>query len=282
MTSLPREFRKTPLILLSCIAVLAIGIGGATAAFSALYTIVLRPLSYPNPQQLVAVHSQFPRLQMDHSGVSPLDYLDLRQHKDLFSDAGAFFYLDLSRTGQLHAEKVNALAITSSLLTSFGVRPQIGRSFQPVEEQPGGPHVALLSDAYWKSTFGGDPNILRRSLELNGERYSVVGVMPRSFTFPNDVTQMWVPVVFKPSWLGHGGRQNVFLACTHVYRTASHSNRQHAVSISSAVMPPSPIAPTTPSTSRAGNTSSLRSGRKTIHRCRCGRGSCFGPSLFCL
>jgi len=77
MTSLPREFRKTPLILLSCIAVLAIGIGGATAAFSALYTIVLRPLSYPNPQQLVAVHSQFPRLQMDHSGVSPLDYLDL-------------------------------------------------------------------------------------------------------------------------------------------------------------------------------------------------------------
>ena len=203
MTLLFRQFRKTPLILLSCIAVLAIGIGGTTAAFSALYTVVLRPLPYPNPQQLVAIHSQFPRLQMNHLGVSPLDYLDLRQDKDLFSDAGAFFYLDLSRTGQIHAEKVNALAITSSLLTTFRVRPQIGRYFRPVEEQPGGPHVVLLSYAYWQSAFGRDPNILHRSLELNGERYSVVGVMPRSFVFPNDVTQMWVPVVFKPRSQAH-------------------------------------------------------------------------------
>ncbi len=211
MRLLFRQFRKTPLILLSSVAVLAVGIGGASAAFSALYTVVLRPLPYAKPQQLVAVHSQFPQLQMDHLGVSPLDYLDLRRHKDLFSDAGAFFYLDLSRTGLSHAGKVNALAITSSLLTTFGVRPQIGRSFQPVEEQPGGPHVVLLSDAYWRSAFGHDPNILHGSLELNGERYSVIGVMPRSFAFPNEVTQMWVPVVFKPNWLSHGGRQNVFL-----------------------------------------------------------------------
>lgn len=211
MTLLPRQFRKAPLTLLSCIAVLSIGVGGATAAFSALYTVVLRPLPYLNPQQLVAVHSQFPRLQMDRLGVSPLDYLDLRQHKDLFSDAGAFFYLDLSRTGQRHAEKVNALAITSSLLTTFSVRPEIGRSFQRVEELPGGPHVVLLSHAYWQSAFGRDPNILRRSLELDGERYSVIGVMPPSFAFPNEVTQMWVPVVWRPSWLGHGGRQSVFL-----------------------------------------------------------------------
>lgn len=214
MTLLTRQFRKNPLTLLSCTAVLAIGIGGATAAFSALYTVVLCPLPYPNPQQLVAVHSKFPRLQMDRLGVSPLDYLDLRQHKELFSEAGGFFYLDLSRTGQPHAEKVNALAITSSLLTTFGVRPHIGRSFQPIEEQPGGPHVVLISDGYWQSAFGRDPNILQRSLELNGERYSVVGVMPRSFAFPNEVTQMWVPVVFKPSWLGPHGRQNVFF---HMY-----------------------------------------------------------------
>jgi predicted permease len=219
MTSLTRGFRQSPLTLLSCIAVLAIGIGGATAAFSALYTVVLRPLPYPNAQQLVAVHSQFPRLHMDHWGVSPLDYLDLRRHGELFSDAGAFFYLDLSRTGQPHAEKVNALAITSSLLTTIGVRPQIGRSFQPAEEQPGGPHVVLISDAYWHSAFGRDPNILHRSLELNRERYSVIGVMPRSFAFPNDVTQMWVPVVFKSSWLGHRGRQNVFL---HMYARLQH------------------------------------------------------------
>lgn len=188
-------------------------------------------------------------------GVSPLDYVDLRQHKNLFSDAGTFFYLDLSRTGQSHAEKVNALAITSSLLTTLDVRPQIGRSFQAVEECPGGAHVVLISDGYRQSAFGRDPNILQRSLELNGERYSVIGVMPRSFAFPNDITQMWVPAVSEASWLGPGGRQNVFLRMYARLQNGVTLNKRHVVSISSAGEPLSHIEPTIPSTSQAGNTS---------------------------
>jgi hypothetical protein len=100
---------------LSSIAVLALGIGGTTAAFSALYAVALRPLPYPKAQELVVVYSQFPRLQMNRLGVSPLDYLDLRKMNHAFSDAGAFFYLDLSRTGIDHAEKVNAVATTTSM-----------------------------------------------------------------------------------------------------------------------------------------------------------------------
>src|SRR5579875_2385639 len=93
-----RQFQKAPLIFLSSIAVLALGIGGTTAVFSALYAVALRSLPYSKSQELVVVHSQFPRLQMNRLGISPLDYLDLRKFKQLFSDAGAFFYLDLSRT----------------------------------------------------------------------------------------------------------------------------------------------------------------------------------------
>ena len=206
-----RQFRKAPLPVCASIAVLAIGIGGASAAFSALYAVVLRPLPYPNPDQLVVVHSRFPRLQMDGLGVSPLDYLDLRQDKHLFSDAGAFFFLDLSRTGIAHAEKVNAIAVTASMFKTLGAHPQLGRYFTPVEERMGGPHVVILSHTYWQSAFGSDPNALGKTIRLNGEPYSIIGVMPRSFAFPNAVTQMWVPAVFKQAWLGHLGRQNVFL-----------------------------------------------------------------------
>ncbi|MGH9693120.1 MAG: hypothetical protein ACRD5Z_03175 [Bryobacteraceae bacterium] len=84
---------------MTCVLVLALGLGGATAAFSALYSVVLRPLPYPDPDALVAVHSQFPRLQMPKLGVSTPDYHDLGRYRRLFSNAGVFFHLDLSRTG---------------------------------------------------------------------------------------------------------------------------------------------------------------------------------------
>ncbi len=209
-----RQFRQMPLLVLSCIGILAIGVGGTTAAFSALYAVALHPMPYTNPKQLVAVHSQFPRLQLNRLGVSPLDYLDLSEYKDLFSQTGAFFYLDLSRTGMRHAEKVNAVATTTSMFKTLGVLPTAGRYFLPVEERTGGLHVVILGEAYWQAAFSRDPHVLQKTIQLNGERYSVIGVMPRSFTFPNDATEMWVPTVFKPEWLGHLGRQNVFL---HMY-----------------------------------------------------------------
>lgn len=180
--------------------------------FSALYSVVLRPLPYPDPDALVAVHSQFPRLQMPKLGVSPPDYRDLGQYRRLFGDAGAFFYLDLSRTGVAHPRKVNAVAATASLFETLGVKPAFGRYFTSVE------HAVLLSDAYWRAAFGGDRQIAGKTIQLNGESYAVVGVMPPSFRFPNSVTQMWVPAMFEARQLVGAGRQNVFL---HMYARLS-------------------------------------------------------------
>ena len=128
-----------------------------------------------------------------------------------FRSSGVFFYLDLSRTGIAPPQKVNAVAVTTSLFETLGVNPAIGRYFTPSEQEPGGPHAVVLSEAYWRAEFGQDRRIFDKTIQLNGEPYSVVGVMPDSFRFPNSVTQMWVPIAFKPSQLAGAARQNVFL-----------------------------------------------------------------------
>lgn len=189
-----RQLRRNPILPLTCIAVLAFGLGANTAVFSALYKVVLKPLPYPHPEQLVAVHDAFPGLGVGRTQSSVVDYVDLRQHRELFSEAGVYYFLDLTRTGVERPEKVNAIAMTSSLLRTFGVPPLMGRFFNADEEALHGPHAVIIGEAYWRATFGADPQILTRSLQLDGETYPIVGVMPASFLFPTLPTQMWVPL----------------------------------------------------------------------------------------
>jgi putative ABC transport system permease protein len=191
---------------LTCVAVLALGLAAATAVFSALYSTILKPLPYPEPDRLVVVHNRFP--QLPRMGTSPLDYVELREHRELFSNAGAYYFLDLTRTGIERPVKVNAIAVTSSLFDTLGVHPLFGRTFTTDEERPQGPRAVILGERYWRSELAGDPDILNRTLQLDGQLYQIAGVMPQSFAFPNDVTQMWVPIAFRQDQLTH---QQVFL-----------------------------------------------------------------------
>jgi putative ABC transport system permease protein len=188
------------------VAVLAFGLAASTAVFSVLYWTILKPLPYPEPDRLVAVHNRFP--QLPRLGTSPVDYVELREHHELFSNAGAYYFLDLTRTGIERPVKVNVIAVTSSLFDTLGVRPLLGRTFSAAEERPHGPRAVILGERYWREQFSGDPEILSRALQLDGELYQVAGVMPQSFNFPNDVTEMWVPIAFRQDQLTH---QNVFL-----------------------------------------------------------------------
>jgi predicted permease len=206
-----RQARKRALFSAACIAVLALGLGANTAIFSVLYSAVFQPLPYRDPGQLVAVHNRFPLLNLPRLGTSSLDYLDLREHRELFADAGAYYYLDLNRTGIDIPVKVNAVAATSSLFRTLGVQPLLGRLFNVQEQRYHGPHAVILSEDYWRTAFGADPEILNRSLLLDGELYPVIGVMPGWFQVPNNVTQMWAPVAFSPRQLEPGARQNHYL-----------------------------------------------------------------------
>jgi predicted permease len=202
-----RELRHKPGFSAVVILTLALGLGATTAVFSELYTTILKPLPYPYPEQLVAVHN----LNLGRRDTSAFDYLDLSQRRDLFSDVGLDYFQDFSRTGVDHAKKVNDVAITSSMFRTLGVKPLIGRTFSPEEERFEGPRAVILSETYWRDAFGADPGILRRSIELDNEKYQIVGVMPRSFEFPNAVTQMWTPVTFRPKELADRARPAFYL-----------------------------------------------------------------------
>jgi putative ABC transport system permease protein len=192
-----REIGRNPGFSVVVVLTLALGLGATTTVFSELYIAVLKPLPYPAPDQLVAVQN----LHLGRPQTSAFDYFDLRAQRDLFANVGVYFFLDLSRTGIEHAEKVNAVAMTSSMFDALGTTPLMGRTFKPEEERFHGPHALIVSERYWRDALGGDPKVLNRSLELDGQRYPIVGVMPRSFQLPNEVTQMWAPVVFRPEEL---------------------------------------------------------------------------------
>jgi putative ABC transport system permease protein len=196
-----RELRHKPAFSAIVIVTLALGLGATTAVFSELFATVLKPLPYPNQDQLVAVHNNFPQLHLARMPTSVFDYLDLLDRHDLFSDVGLHYFLDLSHTGTDRPEKVNAVAMTTSMFRTLGLKPLIGRVFTPEEERFQGPHAVILSESYWRDAFGGARDILRRSIQLDSEEYRIVGVMPRSFEFPNPVTQMWTPLVFRPQEL---------------------------------------------------------------------------------
>jgi putative ABC transport system permease protein len=196
-----RQMCRRPAFTAVVILTLALGLGANTAVFSELYAVVLKPLPFRAPDELVAVHNRFPQLHAPRMGTSPFDYLDLREQHELFSGVGVYYFLDLNHTGVDHPEKVNAVAVTSALFRTLDVKPLIGRVFTPEEERFGGPHAVMLSEPYWRTAFAGDRQILRGSLQLNGEEYRIVGVMPRSFQFPNDVTEMWTPISFQPEQL---------------------------------------------------------------------------------
>jgi predicted permease len=206
-----QQMRRKPAFTAVVILTLALGLGTSTAVFSELYATVLKPAPYPNADQLVAVHNNFPQLHLARLPASVFDYLDLRGQGDLFSDVGLHYFLDLNHTGAQRPEKVNAVAMTSSMFRTLGVKPLIGRVFTSEEERFNGPHALILSEPYWLSAFGGDRQILRRSMQLNGEEYRIVGVMPRSFGFPNEVTQMWAPVTFGPKELANRVRPAYYL-----------------------------------------------------------------------
>ena len=196
-----RQMRRKPAFAVVVILTLALGLGASTAVFSELYSAVLKPLPYPAPDQLVAIHNRFSQLHLSRLGTSAFDYFDLLEHRELFSNIGLYYFLDLNLTGVERPEKVNAVAMTSSLFHTLDVSLFMGRVFSPEEERFNGPRAVILSEPFWRSAFGGDRQVLGRSMQLDGEQYRIVGVMPASFRFPNDVTQMWTPVAFRPKEL---------------------------------------------------------------------------------
>jgi predicted permease len=186
---------------------LALGIGANTAIFSLVDTVLLRPLSYRQPDRLVLVSESLPKMGMEDVGVSVGEYQDYRSQNRSFSEMAAYQPEGFNLTGTNQPMRVSAAKISASAFPLLGASPELGRAFTEDEDRYGAGKVAVLSHALWEKAYGRDPNILGKTVRLDEEAYTVVGVMPDSFRFPFDGAplaeraDLWVPEAFDPDRL---------------------------------------------------------------------------------
>jgi putative ABC transport system permease protein len=198
-----RSLRNSPGFTILAILALALGIGANTAIFSVVNGVLLRPLAYGDPGRLVTI------LHFGQDPVSPDDYLDWRRQSRSFQQMGAAQVWSAALTGRDSAEELPGMQVSPNLFSVLGVPALRGRTFETGDDRPGQGHVAVLSYQLWQRRFGGDPNIVGREINLNGESYTVNGIMPESFHFaPFWATnvEVWAPLLLDKRLNDRGGR----------------------------------------------------------------------------
>src|SRR5918998_6873418 len=191
-----RSLLKRPGFTAIALIALALGIGANTAIFSLVNAVVLQPLPYPEPDELVWAWGNI-RNGGNRASVAPLDFLDFRSQNKTFEHLAASGSLPLSAnlTGSGEPERLTVSGITGNYFDAFGVRPALGRGFSLENEKPGQDQVTVLSYAFWQKRFGGDPNIVNKTIILDGKACEVIGVMGADVVLPQ-AADVWVPMNF--------------------------------------------------------------------------------------
>src|SRR5258708_1422677 len=189
-----RMLRKSPAFAAIAIVTLALGIGANSAIFSVVNGVLLRPLPYEDPDRLMAVFSSFP--SQNTGGSSPPDFRTLREQNHTLTNLSAYFGNLFNLSGADQPERVLGMVVSSEYFTTLGVKPLLGRTFLPTEEQWGSHHAVLVSEAFWRTYLNADRNVYGKTLTLDGKVYHVVGVIPANFTSRN--VQIWAPMAWKP------------------------------------------------------------------------------------
>jgi len=197
-----RVLVRTPSFLIAVVAVLAIGIGANTAIFSIVNAVLLRPLPFDEPDRLVRLfhippQSTFPGLK--RFSVSPANFYDWKRDARLFERMAIYRFRQFALTGGSDAESVVAGAVGTDFFEVVRARPALGRVFLREEDAPDRGHVVILSDGFWKSRFGAATDVVGRTLKLDGEPYTIVGVMPARFSVTSwaaSARDLWVPLAY--------------------------------------------------------------------------------------
>jgi len=178
-----RMLLKSPGFTVVAVLTLALGIGANTAIFSVVNFVLLRPLEYANSDQLVMVWERNTKKGWNESPTSFADFVDFRDNAKSV-ELVAFTDTNFNLTGGDQPERVAGLRVSANLFSLLGVNPARGRWFAPEEDKPGAGHVLILSYGLWQRSFGGNSNLVNQTVQLNGQSYTVVGVMPPTFKFP--------------------------------------------------------------------------------------------------
>ncbi|HEX8801658.1 MAG TPA: ABC transporter permease, partial [Terriglobales bacterium] len=190
-----RMLSKSPGFTIVAVLTLALGIGANTAIFSVVNGVLLRPLSYRDAPALVNIWCKFAKQGIPQNWISEPEYWDLLDHNESFSQIAAYALGGGANLTRVDARpvQVSAANATADVLPLLGVAPVLGRGFTPEEDQPGRSHVVLLSYALWQSQFGGDANLVNKSIQLDAESYTVVGVLPKQFSLGGK-QDLWTPL----------------------------------------------------------------------------------------
>ena len=209
-----RTLVKSPGFAIVALLTLALGIGANSAIFSVINAILLRPLAYKNPEQLVLVNHNYTKINLKAS-VSAFGYAHYRDNAKSFESLTAITGWPANLTGQGEPERLTGQTVSANFFELLGASAAMGRTFAVGEDSEGKNRVVVLSHGFWQRRFASDANILNKTLSLNGENYTVVGVMSPSFQYGREigmVIDLWAPIVFTPDQLSSNSLTNEFLA----------------------------------------------------------------------
>ncbi|HEX9759933.1 MAG TPA: ABC transporter permease [Candidatus Acidoferrales bacterium] len=200
-----RMFTKSPGFTAVALLTLALGIGANSTIFSVVNGVLLRPLPYEDAGRLALVWGFHPEIGRETASLP--DFVDWREQNRSFDNMAASTRgLYVVNTGE-EPERMIGARVTHNFFSVLGVQPVLGRTFLPEEDRPGAPNVVMLKQAMWEQRFGADPNVLGRTLEMNGRSYTIVGVAPSHLRLPSGV-EFWVPLARDPA---QAGRRSDFL-----------------------------------------------------------------------
>ncbi len=185
-----RALLKKPGFSLIAVATLAIGIGASTGIFTVVDAALVRGLPYKDPQRLYHLFESTPQKEFPQREFSYPDYQDYQQNQ-VCEGFAAYSGGSAILSGHGEAERVFAPAASASFFSVLGVDPVLGRTFQPGEDKPGGPRIVVLTYAMWQSRFGGDRNVVGQTVTLNGDSYTIIGVLPPTFQFAFRAADLW-------------------------------------------------------------------------------------------
>src|SRR6202161_3429948 len=178
-----RRLGGSPLFTIITLITLGVGVGANTVIFSVLEGVLLKPLPYPHPEQLIAVWHQAPAVGIANLNMSPSIYFIDREQSTTFQDIGVYDGDSLSVTGAGEPEQVRGLDVSDGTLPMLGVRPALGRLFTREDDSPSAPDTVLLSYGYWRQKFGGATSVIGKSITVDGKPREIIGVLPQGFHF---------------------------------------------------------------------------------------------------
>ena len=200
-----RGLLKNPVFTVIAVLSLGLGMGANTAIFSLVNAVLLQPLPFHEPDRLAIVWEEASFAGFPRNTPAPANYADWKSQNQVFEDMAALASRSYNLTGDGEPQRVNAHGVTANFFPLLGVRPALGRVFLEEDDKPGAARTVMISYGLWQSRYGGERSLIGQEISLNGEKHTVIGVMPAGFQFMESETAVWVPIAFTPETLANRG-----------------------------------------------------------------------------